>query len=56
MLVKHTLDFNGNLLNAEIIDKDKEPDLTGFINFHVDRLIELTRKRAEEGKASNERG
>lgn len=41
MLVKDTLDRNGNLLKREKI-RDEEPDFTNLINYHVKKLVELT--------------
>lgn len=48
MLVKHTLDFDGNLLAVEILDEHAEPDLTDLINFHANKLVEMTLQRRRE--------
>lgn len=56
MLVKHTLDFDGNLLAVEILDEHAEPDLTDLINFHANKLVEMTLRRRREQEKGYSKG
>lgn len=53
MLVKHVINWKGELLSAEIIDKNATADTTTLIQYHAQKLLDMKREKFKHENNKN---